>query len=799
MASILPDYEYDIFISYRQNDNRHDGWVTEFVNNLKGELESSFKENISVYFDDNPSDRLLETYNVNKSLEVKLRSFIFIPIISRTYCDPKSYAWQYELLSFIKLCKSDQYGSDIRLRNGNFAGRILPVRVHELDPEDVRLFEKETGSMLRPVDFVFKTAAGVNRPLRANEDHPGDNLNKTYYRDQINKVANAITEIFLSLNKKQQKTPEKRSEDVSSVSLDTQVSQAAGYPEEEKGLRTKRIFVLLVLVMLFIAGAIAVISHNEKRKSFSEPERSIAVLPFRNDSPNDTSATFIDGLMEDLLTDLQMIKDLRVISRPSVEQYRNSTKSIPQIAKEQNVNYVVVGSGQKIGNSFTINVHLVRAAKEKQLWAQTYGRKINSTSDIFELQNKIALSIVSELNATITPEEKRLIEKVHTTSLNAYDFYQKGLDEQLKFWVDNDNLSALENSLKLFRKALEFDPTFAEAYASEARSFWSLNVRKDPSSEKLDSVLFLANLALRYYDKLPDAYYARGSYWDTKGMKDKALEEYKKALEVSPNYWMAYAGIAFIYMYGDQLMFLDNMKKATMIDQSGPLASRKLKRIGGKLEATGFKDDAMLYYKKALDLDKDSSSYLSALGDIESNHGNYDKSIYYYKRAYPIREDSRLKERLGEAYQLQGQDKESLEYFKEYIKLNPDSKNPMIAYAYWQNGLKKEADLDFNELLEHYKNLVVNNVRFEDINMAYYYLACIYAFKGDKETAFKYLKIFSQNKYCENWMISHLKNDRLLSSIRNEPEYSQIETEMETNYEAVHERVGKWLEKQRNP
>jgi hypothetical protein len=100
MASLIPGYEYDIFISYRQRDNKHDGWVTEFVNNLKGELESTFKEEISVYFDINPHDGLLETHDVDESLKSKLKCLVFIPIISRTYCDPKSFAWVHEFKAF---------------------------------------------------------------------------------------------------------------------------------------------------------------------------------------------------------------------------------------------------------------------------------------------------------------------------------------------------------------------------------------------------------------------------------------------------------------------------------------------------------------------------------------------------------------------------------------------------------------------------------------------------------------------------------------------------------------------------
>lgn len=89
--SILPGFEYDIFISYRHNDNRS-GWVTEFVNTLQEELAATIKEDISIYFDKNPHDGLLETHNVDKSLEGKLKCLIFIPILSQTYCDPKSFA-----------------------------------------------------------------------------------------------------------------------------------------------------------------------------------------------------------------------------------------------------------------------------------------------------------------------------------------------------------------------------------------------------------------------------------------------------------------------------------------------------------------------------------------------------------------------------------------------------------------------------------------------------------------------------------------------------------------------------------
>ena len=147
---------YDIFISYRQKDNKYDGWVTEFVDNLKGELEATFKEEISVYFDINPSDYLLESYDVGASLKDKLKCLVFIPIISRTYCDPKSFAWEYEFKAFIEQASKDQFGLKVKLPNGNVANRVLPVRIHDLDMADIKECESVLGGTLRGIEFIYK-------------------------------------------------------------------------------------------------------------------------------------------------------------------------------------------------------------------------------------------------------------------------------------------------------------------------------------------------------------------------------------------------------------------------------------------------------------------------------------------------------------------------------------------------------------------------------------------------------------------------------------------------------------------
>jgi hypothetical protein len=169
MSSIIEGYNYDIFISYRQKDNKGDRWVSEFVEALKTELESTFKEEISVYFDINPHDGLLETHDVDASLKEKLKCLVFIPIISRTYCDPKSFAWEHEFKAFLDQASHDKYGLMVKLPNGNVANRVLPVRIHDLDKNDIKFCESVLGGVLRGVEFIYKEP-GINRSLTPYDD-----------------------------------------------------------------------------------------------------------------------------------------------------------------------------------------------------------------------------------------------------------------------------------------------------------------------------------------------------------------------------------------------------------------------------------------------------------------------------------------------------------------------------------------------------------------------------------------------------------------------------------------------------
>ncbi len=206
MASIIPGYEYDIFVSYRHNDNKYDGWVTEFVEKLSQELDATLKDKLSIYFDKNPKEGLQETHHVDQSIHNKIKSLILIPIISQTYCDTKSFAWNQEFSVFNAYTENDAIGRMVTLPNGNVGSRIIPVKIHEIEVDDTRLLESKLNGVLRSIDFIYRDA-GVNRPLRPVDDEISTMGGRILYRNQINKLANAIKEIIQGIKLKERGEP----------------------------------------------------------------------------------------------------------------------------------------------------------------------------------------------------------------------------------------------------------------------------------------------------------------------------------------------------------------------------------------------------------------------------------------------------------------------------------------------------------------------------------------------------------------------------------------------------------------
>jgi TolB-like protein len=804
MPSIIEGYNYDIFISYRQKDNKHDGWVTEFVNNLKGELESTFKEEISVYFDINPHDGLLETHDVDASLKDKLKCLVFIPIISRTYCDPKSFAWEHEFKAFVEESTKDQFGLKVKLPNGNVASRVLPVSIHDLDADDIKLCESVLGGVLRGIEFIYKES-GIDKPLTADDDEK-KNLNNTKYRIQIIKVVHALKEIITGLKSEPDLLEKGKPHLRESHSIDIkEYNKQEGISKTVINLKSKKWLLILLSVVLCLIGVFTVfkiIEINKKNNDISKLEKSIAVLPFKNDSPSDSNKYFINGVMEKVLNNLQMVKELRVLSRTDVEQYRNTTKSIPDIAKELGVNYIVEGSGQKYGSSFSLSVQLVKAkGKETHLWGKPYEQEIQETKDILRIQSEIAQAIAAELKATITPEEKQLIEKVATTNLTAYDLCLRG-DE-----IIQKGTGTLEKAEELYKKALEHDSTYALAYTGLACVYWNKHGDDSFLSEYyFDSLLILADRALSYDNHVPDAYHWRGMYYFENGRSEQAIKEIEKAIKCDPNPAVEYSVLAgAIYLknknYSDYVKSLECYYKSKSYTHGIDLAG-SLYAIGDAYGYNaGFPDKARRYYQEAFQLDGDTSSYFGKIAGLEIILGNNEKAFELISKNYAM-DSNKLGNigSMGYIYYIRGQYTESLKYFKKIMEriesLTPFSASSFqnIGYIYWMNGYKKEAEYWFGKQKRFSEESLRLGRAYSASGAANYDLAAVYAFLGEKKKAYENLREFAKIHICPFGMINSIKTDPFFNSIRNEPEFQKIVIEMESKYQAEHERVRKWLE-----
>ncbi len=444
MPSVIQGYEYDIFISYRHNDNRS-GWVTEFVNALQEELASTIKEPLTIYFDKNPHDGLLETHNVDKSLEGKLKCLIFIPIISQTYCDPKSFAWQYEFVAFNKLAKEDQFGRDIKLSNGNVASRILPIKIHDLDEEDKALLESELGGVLRAIEFIYKEA-GVNRPLKST-DSKTDNQNKTDYRNQVNKVANAIKEIITAL-----KNP------VAQSTRTTSIEQPTTKPSQNR----KPILISIALLLLIALGYFFYQQRSTNNQQPIQLDKSIAVLPFVDLSEQKDQGWFGDGLTEEILNSLAHVKGLNVISRTSSFAFKNKNLRIQVIADSLGVNYVVEGSVRKSDNGLRITAQLIRSKDGFHIWSNTYDR---NAKDIFALQQEIASRIAESLDISLDPKAVEQMHSAGTTNPEAYIKFLQGNEIFLEGHIKRtEMLLYLKQANISFEEAIRLDPDFINPY-----------------------------------------------------------------------------------------------------------------------------------------------------------------------------------------------------------------------------------------------------------------------------------------------------------------------------------------------
>jgi TolB-like protein/class 3 adenylate cyclase/Tfp pilus assembly protein PilF len=332
-------------------------------------------------------------------------------------------------------------------------------------------------------------------------------------------------------------------------------------------VRWTEITAALILLGAIIAGAFFFLRRPTHSMS-AILDKSIAVLPFENLSEEKQNEYFADGVQDEILTDLAKIADLKVISRTSVMQYKSGVaRNLRKIGEELGVAHVVEGSVQRAANKIRVNAQLIDARNDAHLWAQTYDRDL---ADVFAIQSEIAKAIADQLQAKLSPNEKKAIEQPPTTDLAAFDLYSRAKSLLLTAGFSATNGPDVRKAIELMDEAVKRDPSFFDAYCQLARAHEQLYAAQ--GSDHTPARLALAEAALQAATRLrPDAgetHLARAQYLYY-GRRDYAgalaeLERVRRALPNDPRIFELTGYI--LRRRGQQEEGLSNLLRAVELD-----------------------------------------------------------------------------------------------------------------------------------------------------------------------------------------------------------------------------------------
>ena len=574
--------------------------------------------------------------------------------------------------------------------------------------------------------------------------------------------------------------------------------KARSKPQEPKSSfspRTRKIEILWGLIILasiaigyLVANSGLLNPEKQNKSSILEfnTRKSIAVLPFINDSNDSTNVYIINGLMESTLNNLQKIRDLRVISRTSAEKYRNATKTIPEIAKELDVHYLIEGSGQKIGDQIMLNIQLIDAQNDQHLWSEQYNREIK---DIFALQKEVSIHITEQIEVIITPEEEERINKAPTTDLVAYDYFLKGYDLLL-----TRSQAKLQKAIAYFEKAIEHDQEFARAYAAIAISYYYLD---EGQAEKkyADQISHFADQAMLFDATLPQSLIAKALNYMHSEEYEFAASYLEKALEINPNEDIVY--IFLIELYKDHIpdteKYLEYALRGLEIDISmydSIIGSFAFLQISNAFIQSGFVDEAEKYINKSLEYYPENlySEYVKAY-ILYARNRNLDQTLSLLHEA--LRKDTTridIIQEVAKIYYFKRDFKNSYAYYKKYLNtkeaLNLDiypTENAKIGIVFSEMGFQEESEKYFTLFKEHADT---DQSIYKSINLAAYYSAM-----GDVQKSLEYMRLFSEEDHYHYWIILFLDIDPLIDNIKSTKEYHDIRKKLENKFWKYHEEV----------
>lgn len=549
---------------------------------------------------------------------------------------------------------------------------------------------------------------------------------------------------------------------------------------------------LVLVAAVIVAGLIGMMAYMFlwPPSSQVDGEKSIAVLPFKNDSDDSNNVYLINGLMESTLNNLQRMQDLKVISRTSAEKYRNTTKSIPEMAKELNVNYFVEGSGQKIGDQILLNIQLIDGRSDKHLWSRQYRRKVE---DIFELQQEIAKNIAEEIKVIITPEAEKRITKKPTENVEAYDLYLKGKD--LFYLSTGESLIA---SVPFFRQAIEKDNKFALAHANLVMVYYYLDVFSF-NKKYTNEINELSDKAMLFDPNLSESLIAKALSYAGKHEYKQAVLFFEKAFQDDPNNGLVVHFLTEFYAIhvADPAKYLEYSLHGVRLiipDQDSATASFKYFHLSNALIQNGFVDEAIKYID------------LSYLYNTMSPFAGYVRPLFHfaknkdYKLARELVNKEWLKDtsrvdivkELGRLSYCLNDFPGAYRYYKKMIDLMERQHLDLyrndyltIAIVFKEVGEKQKAE----EYLKKFKGYIdQDETIYKNLQLGMYY-----AHLRDTKRAIEHLEIFSKEDNFLYWALL-LKEDPIVQHMKHTPAFTKVMNDIETNFWTRHEKTKQMLE-----
>lgn len=417
------------------------------------------------------------------------------------------------------------------------------------------------------------------------------------------------------------------------VKLDRNIDRAAVVDRRSNQKMNYAIIALLVVALI--------VSVSFNVRTPAEPvASSIAVLPFTSRSANPDNQLFADGIHDDLLTRLAGIQALKVISRTSVMDYRDTTKNLRQIGDELGVETILEGAVQRVGDSVRINMQLIDASTDDHLWADTYERQL-TMENIFSIQSEISEAVAVALRATLSQEEQVRVAAMPTADLRAYRLYKEA-----KSNLYLRRLETLRTAREQFAEALTLDPDYAEAHAGLAEStllLW-INHNDLPQEEAVSAARRSLDTALQLDPELADAYAILGLMQSTlwaetmTGVENSDAEAaFRRAIALNPNHASAYMWFASLRNSEERLDDAIELYQRSL--ELDPLARIPYSNLPQVYAKKGLHREAMQLWLEAVRIHHDWPTVYQYIAVELWGLGRFDEAFAWHARAADLAAD----------------------------------------------------------------------------------------------------------------------------------------------------------------